>query len=136
MPHTKPTAWRTSFRKTWEIMSWSTQGPRASFPWGETRKWYFPFIPQWHMPILPFVSLCPSPALPEEQRHHSPAPGTSLTFGLCCILLLHQESPTEQRKNQECRDVGSHLSTAEKDAFPSGFCLHRGKDPSTANKLP
>lgn len=82
------------------------------------------------------VSLCPSPALPEEQRHHSPAPGTSPTFGLCCILLLHQESLTEKRKNQECWDMGAHLSTAKKDAFPSGFCLHRGKDPSTANSYP
>lgn len=32
--------------------------------------------------------------------------------------------------------MGAHLSTAEKDAFPSGFCLHRGKDPSTANSYP
>ncbi|TRZ20655.1 hypothetical protein HGM15179_006463 [Zosterops borbonicus] len=69
-------------------------------------------------------------ALPEEQRHHNPAPGTSPTFGLCCILLLHQESPTEKRRNQECRDMDSHLSTPEKDAFPSGFRLRRGKDPS------
>lgn len=76
------------------------------------------------------VSLCPSPALPEEQRHHNPAPGTSPMFGLRCILLLHQEGPTEKRKNQECRDMDSHLSTPEKDAFPSGFCLRRGKDPS------
>lgn len=76
------------------------------------------------------VSLCPSPALPEEQRHHNPAPGTSPMSGLRCILLLHQESPTEKRKNQECRDMDSHLSTPQKDAFPSGFCLYRGKDPS------
>lgn len=81
------------------------------------------------------VSLGPSPALPEEQRHQSPAPGTSPMFGLRCILLLHQESPTEKRKNQECQDMGSHLSTPKR-RLPFWFCLRRGKDPSKTNSYP
>lgn len=61
MHQAKPTAWRTSFRKRWEILS--SRSPRASFPWGETHKLYFPFIPQWHMMILLFLSPSAHPQL-------------------------------------------------------------------------
>lgn len=110
-------------------MSWSTRSPRASFPWGETHTLYFPFIPQWHMPILLFLSPSAHPQLCLKNKDittqlQEPHPRLAYAASYCSTRRV----PMRRERTRNARTWT--LSTPEKDAFPSGFCLCRGKDPS------
>lgn len=116
------------------MVSWSTRSPRASFPWGETRTLYFSFIPQWHTPILLFLTPSAHPQLCLKNKDittqlQEPHPRLAYAASYCSTRRV----PVRRERT---RNAGTWaLSTPEKDAFPSGFCLCRGKDPSkpTAN---
>lgn len=128
MLQAKPTAWWTSFRKRWEIMSWSTRGPRASFPWGETRKRYFPFIPQWHMPILLFLFPSARPQLCLKNKDitaqlQEPHPRLAYAVSYCSIRRV-------SLRRERTRNAGTWaLISARPKRTPSllGFAYTGGK---------
>lgn len=102
-------------------MSWSTRCPRASFPWSETCKRYFPFIPQWHMPILLFLSPSAHPQLCLKNKDiraqlQEPHPCLACAASYCSTrrVLLRRERTRNAR-------TWALISAHPKDAFPSGF---------------
>lgn len=109
-------------------MSWSTRGPRASFPWGETRKRYFPFIPQWHMPILLFLFPSARPQLCLKNKDitaqlQEPHPRLAYAVSYCSIRRV-------SLRRERTRNAGTWaLISAQPKRTPSllGFACTGGK---------